>query len=115
MQEKSILDGAIEMENETIPEVNYDTESVHELPTDNSGISINLEWLKTPTGDGSIEDYIEHPLNFLKSKGFAQVLRGATGFFGNLKLALIDIVLGMLQFFKERKAGNNAGDIGKQA
>lgn len=115
MQEKSILEGSIELENETIPEVNSDTESVHEVAAENSGISINLEWLKTPTGDGSIEEYIDHPLNFLKSKGFAQVLRGATGFFGNLKLAVLDIALGMLQFFKERKAGNNAnaGDIGK--
>jgi hypothetical protein len=69
-----------------------------------SGFRLDLSWLSTPTGEGSVEDYMEHPLNFMKSKGIAQILRGLTGFFGNLKLALIDVALGALQFIKERRA-----------
>lgn len=112
MPEKTILDSAEEMEN-GIPQI--ENEEVLESPKieGSKGISFNLEWLKTPTGDGAIEEYIEHPLNFFKSKGFAQILRGATGFFGNLKLAVIDIVLGILQFAKERKAGNNGNVSGQ--
>jgi hypothetical protein len=55
------------------------------------------------TGDGSVGDYIEHPMNFLKSKGLARVLRGLTGIFGSLSLAIIDIAVGALEFSKERK------------
>lgn len=114
MPDKSIIEGAAELENGVSKqEQDPAVEAAAEKQT--SGISLNLEWLKTPTGDGAIEDYIDHPLNFFKSKGFAQILRGATGFFGNLRLAVLDVVLGILQFLKERKAGANAGDIGKQA
>lgn len=55
------------------------------------------------TGQGSIGDYLEHPMNFNKSQGLAQILRGLTGIVGNLNLAVIDVVLGALRFSKERK------------
>jgi len=62
--------------------------------------------LKADTGEGSIESYIEHPLNFSKSEGLAQVLRGITGIFGNLELALIDVLMGFLKMSKEKGVQN---------
>lgn len=67
----------------------------------------SLEFLKVETGEGPIELYIEHPLNFSKSKGLARIIRGLTGWFGALNLAIIDVVIGLLEFTKERK---KAGD-----
>jgi hypothetical protein len=67
--------------------------------------------LTAETGEGSIGDYIDHPLNFFKSKGLAQVLRGFTGIFGSLSLAIIDIALGGLQFSKERKGAVVNNDV----
>ena len=63
--------------------------------------------VKMETGDGSIEMYVDHPLNFKKSKGFAQVLRGLTGIIGNLKLAVIDIGLGILNMRGDRNNVSN--------
>lgn len=68
-------------------------------------IGINLEWLKAPTGEGDISDYLDHPLNFKKSEGLAQILRGVSGFAGhNLKYALIDILIGAFKFRSELKS-----------
>jgi hypothetical protein len=72
---------------------------------------IDLSFLKTETGEGEISEYISHPLNFNQSKGMAQMLRGFTGMFGSLKLAVIDIFLGALNFSKERKAAINVQSI----
>lgn len=67
-------------------------------------IGINLDWLKAPTGEGDISDYLDHPLNFKKSEGLAQILRGVSGFAGhNLKYALIDILIGAFKFRSELK------------
>lgn len=63
--------------------------------------------LTAETGPGSIGDYLNHPLNFNKSQGLAQILRGLTGLGANLRLAIIDIGLGALRFSKERKGVNN--------
>lgn len=68
-----------------------------------SGLGMDLSFLKAPTGAGSIESYIEHPMNFNNSKSLAQVIRGFTGMLGSLDLAIIDIVIGGLNFAKERK------------
>jgi hypothetical protein len=61
------------------------------------------EILKAKTGAGSVEDYMQHPLNFAKDMGLARVIRGATGILGALDLAIIDICVGLLEFFKGRK------------
>jgi len=60
-----------------------------------------LDILKTKTGQGSIDSYIDSPLNFNKSEGLAQMLRGATGFLGALDYAILDICIGAMKFFKE--------------
>lgn len=67
------------------------------------GVGINLSFLQAKTGEGTIEDYIDHPMNINKSKGLGQLIRGFTGLFGALDLAIIDIVVGLMHFTKERK------------
>jgi|GEM_PF-7087908 hypothetical protein len=62
----------------------------------------DLSILLSKTGPGPIEDYINHPMNFKQSKGFAQMLRGMTGIAGELDYAIIDIALGAFQTAKEK-------------
>lgn len=61
--------------------------------------------LTARTGDGSIDNYISHPLNFNGQEGTARIIRGATGILGNLDLAIIDITFGLLEFAKPKKGG----------
>lgn len=68
------------------------------------GPHIDFSWIKTKTGPGSVDDYVDHPLNFSESRGVAQVLRGASGLVGSLDLAVIDIVIGAFNTARERKA-----------
>lgn len=75
----------------------------------NNGFDFSI--LMTPTGEGAIEDYLDHPLNFNKSHGMAQILRGLTGIVGDLKLAIIDIGLGTLRLFKEKKVVSKENEI----
>lgn len=77
---------------------------VQEVPETNSRANEMFSRIMTAeTGEGSIGDYLEHPMNFNKSQGLAQILRGLTGIVGNLNLAIIDVVMGGLRFSKERK------------
>lgn len=72
-----------------------------------------VEMLKTPTGEGTIEEYLIHPLNFNESKGMARVLRGLTGFLGNINLAIADIIIGALDVLKTSpKKGSASNDGG---
>jgi hypothetical protein len=75
-------------------------------PEQSQGLNLDFSFLRAETGDGSIEDYLDHPMNFNKSSSVARMLRGATGLFGSLRLAVIDIVLGAFEFAKEGKAVN---------
>ena len=67
--------------------------------------------LTTETGPGPLSDYTDHPMNFNKSKGLAKILRGISGFLdGNsLRLAIIDIFIGALEFSKERGTIGSGG------
>lgn len=81
------------------------------LPTSRLGDFLpDLSILTAKTGDGSIEDYVNHPLNFKGSRGMAQMIRGFTGIAGELDYAIIDIALGAFQYAKEGKAGNVLAD-----
>ena len=62
--------------------------------------------LKKETGAGEIDDYLAHPLNFNGSKALAQVVRGITGFFGGMRYAIVDVIIGTLRHLAER--GKNA-------
>jgi hypothetical protein len=59
--------------------------------------------LTAETGEGSIGDYIDHPINFNNSKGLAQIIRGLSGILGNLNLAIVDVIFGALRFSRERR------------
>jgi hypothetical protein len=84
----------------------------YEVPQQNSRIQEILSKIMTAeTGEGAVGDYIEHPMNFMKSKGLARVLRGLTGIFGSLSLAIIDIAVGTLEFSKERKGAVVNNDV----
>lgn len=65
--------------------------------------ALDFSWIRAKTGPGTIESYLDHPLNTSSSKGVAQMLRGATGLFGALDLAIIDIGLGAVEVLRERK------------
>lgn len=58
-------------------------------------------FLTADTGDGSIESYQNHALNFNGSLGLAQVIRGATGMLGSLNKAAFDIVFGFMRMQKK--------------
>jgi hypothetical protein len=58
--------------------------------------------LKAKTGEGTIQDYEEHPLNFNNNKYIGQILRGLTGILGALDLAIIDISMGIFGLMRER-------------
>jgi hypothetical protein len=68
-----------------------------------TGRRIDLGFLKAPTGEGSIESYMDHPMNFNRSKSLAQIIRGMTGMLGELNLAIFDVVIGAFNYVKERK------------
>lgn len=91
---------------EEVPQQNANVlDPVESIPQQPSLLFEKVKSIVTmETGEGSIEDYVDHPLNFKKNKGMAQVLRGLTGIIGNLKLAVIDIGLGILNM-------NSKGDI----
>ena len=61
-----------------------------------------LDYLKTKTGEGSVSEYLNHPLNFNQSTALARILRGITGFFGETDFALADILMGLLEFLQKK-------------
>lgn len=74
-----------------------------EAPTGPQPFRLDFGFLRTPTGPGSIEERIEHPLNPWQSMGVAQIIRGVEGFTDDLKLAILDILFGAVQLAKEKK------------
>lgn len=90
-----------EIEEEVI-QSEFEQEEIQE-EQGRGGISFDLSFLKTPTGQGTIDERLDHPLNFRHSRGIAQIIRGAEGFFGSLSLAIVDIVLGLLEVMKEKR------------
>lgn len=95
---EEILGGNV---NDTINDTQEDREE------ESTSRIFNLSILKSETGEGSIESYLDHPLNFQRSLSLARIIRGLSGIIGNLNLAIIDIVIGLLEFFKGRKAMPN--------
>jgi len=67
------------------------------------------EWLtkKVPAGE-TVEQYMDHPLNVLHSKGLAQALRGISAILGSLNYAIVDIVVGLFSFTRERPGTGEA-------
>lgn len=98
--------------NEAIKDDILEKEAL-EMPVEieeEAGIRIampDLSFLAAPTGPGPIEDYIDHPLNYDSARSTARILRGLTGFAGNLDYALIDIGLGVIEKIQEKKVSRN--------
>lgn len=69
----------------------------------NGGMNVGslLSILKKQTGEGSIDDYVHHPLNQSESKAMAQIIRGATGLFGDIRLVIVDLLFGYINLKKE--------------
>lgn len=63
----------------------------------------DLNILLSRTGEGAIEDYIDHPLNWDNEKSTARIIRGCTGICGELNRALIDIAFGIIEKIQEKK------------
>ena len=85
-------------DQENFPEEQEEEGGFFELPK-----MPDLTFLKAKTGSGSVEDYMQHPLNFKNSQGAAQMIRGFTGMLGDLDLALVDITLGAFELAKEKR------------
>jgi len=73
-------------------------------------INVWEKLLKSPTGEGDITQYLEHPLNYHESVAMAKIIRGMTGLLGNLNLAIVDIFVGLLQYLFERRTVDQ-GDL----
>ena len=91
---------------------NYVNEKIISNEMNNSAIPENnnfqsgnpiINFIKSPTGQGSISSYDEHPLNFKNNHFLSQIIRGLTGLICNLDLALVDIIVGSVGFFKDVK------------
>lgn len=99
---------------ETLPVIEAPGEYDQEIVNDNRRAELLKKLLTTETGPGPLTDYIDHPMNFNKSNGLAKILRGISGFLGgnSLRLAVLDIVMGVLEFSKEKGTnGISSGDI----
>jgi hypothetical protein len=75
-------------------------------------MEMSLSWLWNQTGEGEIEDYMTHPLNFTGQRWNARLIRGVTGMFGNLRYALVDIVMAGVDYWSKREGNGNAGGSG---
>ena len=69
------------------------------------GPKLNFGFLTVKTGPGSLESRINHPLNYNGSLAMARIIRGLEGFFNDLGLAIIDVIVGLLELRGIKKAG----------
>lgn len=93
-------------EKQIVEEFTEAGQQAAEAPAADNMIRIDFGFLLKKTGPGTVEVYLDHPMNPKRSKGLARVLRGCTGIAGDLDLAIIDIALGGMEILMERKAGN---------
>lgn len=114
MSINNVIDSMGIPENEFSGAENFINDSVSggELP-ETKGIYVGLYFKNIIfTETGPEDDYINHPLNFARSEGLGQVIRGVTGFIrkfteaGSLRLAILDIIFGLMKFKNERTTGN---------
>lgn len=84
-------------------------EAPGEAPASEAGPSFLKRILTAETGPGEIEEYVGHPLNFDKSEGLGQVLRGFTGLLGNLRLAIVDLLVGAVRWLRRPTAPGPGG------
>jgi len=63
-----------------------------------------LNSISAPAKKTPVSQYLSHPLNFAESPAIGRVLRGIEGLLGDLDYAVIDIVLGGIEFLGERRS-----------
>lgn len=79
------------------------TQPMPEAPAAGGGGFRLPDWVKAQTGPGPLEQYVDHALNFNKSKALARIIRGMTGIIGEMNYAIVDIAMGVLEFVKPQK------------
>lgn len=73
-------------------------------------------WLSAKVPEGQpVEQFLDHPLNIVHSRGLAQALRGFTAMFGSLNYAVIDIFVGLFSFTREQRPMAGVGNGGGQS
>jgi hypothetical protein len=73
---------------------------------------IDFDKFKAQTGEGELEEYKNHPLNWNNSKSVARIIRGFTGLLGELNFAVVDILIGFFELTNKKKGiANNGTDI----
>jgi hypothetical protein len=93
------IENLINKTENDLPEVADRQENEQE----NKFFNVDLTFLKAETGEGEITDYKTHPLNFTSTDSLSRIIRGLTGLFGSLNYAVVDIILGVLEYAKEKK------------
>jgi hypothetical protein len=92
-----------DMVNQQVPENEFEPVQGQTEPTqEKESFGFDYKVLLAKTGEGDVEQYLNHPLNFNRSKAVSQILRGLTGFFGALDFALVDIGMGLLELVKTK-------------
>jgi len=86
---------------ETTLDAINESEPIQQIPEPESTFSWQAI-LTSPTGEGNISDYYDHPLNFNYSVPMARIIRGATGILGNLNLGIVDVLVGILELILEK-------------
>ena len=102
MSKEKTTFGSINGELQNYPVEEYVEDTTSSNINEEEKNSPIIEFLRTPTGEGSIESHLEHPLNFNKSMAVARIIRGLSGFLGNLNLALVDIFIGVIELISEK-------------
>jgi hypothetical protein len=59
--------------------------------------------LRSKSGEGTITDYKNNSLNINNDENIAQILKGFSGMFGNINSAVLDIIMGTINYFKSKK------------
>lgn len=99
----SISDFVNKEESEGVQSFEQQAEEMDAINQAPATRGFDLSFLKTQTGAGDISEYKNHALNFNGSNGVARILRGMTGFLGELNYAIVDVLLGVLEVAKDRK------------
>jgi len=80
--------------------VNEEAVKIIEEPTPVMPKSKSFDIMKVlmrPAKDEPLDSYLTHPLNFDKTESTAKIVRGLEGLMGNLNLAIMDIVAGVIE------------------
>lgn len=83
-----------------VPELEQEQQPAEgpELEQEQPSFKERFGFLLSDTGPGPVDSYMDHPLNFSRSAGLAQVIRGLTGLLGSLEYAVVDIAVGLIRW-----------------